>query len=149
MWSFPNSLNINTPEAQEILRSLPPLRSYPGWIVEETNNLLSTQISIATLRYNSVPFRKIIALLLISNHATLLVVIRLTAMGITWRPHMVGGSYSIFSDCLVQRLKNIIVWRRRGLNCMKTIEAKAFIIDEIEQFKKRAIKRLEEWHDES
>lgn len=148
MWSL-QSLIINNDENQRIFQSIQPITPYPSFLIEETSLLNKMQMAICILRYNNVSFRNIAKLFGISSHNTIGVAIKRTAMSILWIPHHEGGSTSIISPVLINRLKNQITWRRKGLNCMKTIEAKSFILDELSDFKKRAIQRLYDWNDAS
>ena len=127
-----------------ILNSLGQLDEYPGWLIEE-NILNPMQKIVCTLRYNNVSYEKIHKLTGITSPNTITRIIKLTATSRIWHQGQQGGSYSLISDVTIKRLKNKVTWSRQGLNCMKTFEAKEFILDEVNLVQQRAVQRLREW----
>ena len=105
------------------------------WLPEE-KDLHPIQKAVCCLRYNNISYDNISSLLHIKSHNTIVSIIRLTAGSRKWEPGREGGRYSLVSDILIEKLKNKIIFSRRGLNCMKTIEAKAMINDLIDKTKK-------------
>ena len=123
------------------------LQPYPHWLPEE-NILPLKQKAVCMLRYNNVPYTKISELLGISSPNTITRIIRLTAGSRIWVEGQQGGHNALVSQVIINKLKNQIVWKRKGLNCMKSFEARQIIAEEIEETRKRGKIRLREWHAE-
>ena len=120
---------------------------YPDWLSEDVL-LPIKQRTVCMLRYNNIPYTKIQELLGISSPNTISSIIRLAAGSRPWNEGKQGGHVSILSPVIIQKLKNEIAWKRKGLNCMKTFEARQFIIEHIEEVKVRGRIRLKQWNSE-
>lgn len=146
MW-FPRNLFKINEQTIPLINSLPRLDPYPNWLIEECQ-LNEIQKAVCTLRYNNIKYSTIQALLGISSPNTISSIIRLTAGSRIWTGAQ-GGRISLISTVLIQRMINKINWKRRGLNCLKTFEAKQFILEELEDARRRGIERLHEWKAEN
>ena len=141
MWTIHSLFRVNETTIP-IIQSLPHLDEY-NWLLEESE-LSQIQKAVCTLRYNNIPYSTIQLLLGITSPNTIVSIIRLTAGSRKWSGQQ-GGRISLVSDVIIKRMKNKIEWRRRGLNCLKTFEAKQFILEEMQETYKRGIQRLHEW----
>ena len=143
MWtSIVQTFNIMTSDQILLskLRSLVPI----NWTIAETLTLTDEQKSICILRKNGFTYHEIRLLTKISSPNTISAIIKYTACGIPFYLGRQGGSYSIYSSTVCHALKRRVHFRTNALNCLRTNEAKQIILEEIEDVKKRALKRLEE-----
>ena len=139
---------VLTKEQQTIMDRIRALniRAY-HFTAEETTHFSILQIAICTLRYNKVSYRKIIKLFDLPGPETITTVLKLTARGFNWeKSKMTDGSYPKFPNTFYDTLKQTILARTSGQNCLKTAEAKQLIYDSVEEFNANTIKKLVEWN---
>ena len=142
MWSI-SHLCINE-STQHLLPRLQNLRQV-SWSVVEITSLSLLQRTVCTLKFNNFTWRDIQQLTGISSPNTISSILRLTACSVVYHQGRQGGSYSVYSETILRALRAKVNFRRRGLNCLTTYEAKQLILEELEEIKKRAIRRLTDW----
>ena len=133
-----------SPKLIEKFKSMKPV----SWTVIETLAFSPKQKLVCNLIANNFTWNEVSVIAKISSPNTISTIIRLSALSIPFVEGRQGGSYSVFSETVVRSLSNKVAYRRKGLNCLKTHEAKQLILEEIEEIRQRGLKRLNEWGSE-
>lgn len=123
-------------------RNYDNIKMFP-WSEEGIERFLSLeQMAICECRFNGMNYSELQDLFEISSPTTLTAVFRLTAGSIRWEHGQPGGKKSIITDLIMSHLSTTIAQRRHGMNCLKTLEAKEMINQEVEQAKQKGVWRL-------
>ena len=143
MWNIP--ISVLPEEVRGEASRLGPMLQEPTWTEFDLMMLHPYQIIIGNMLFNHYSWATIQRLLGITSPNTIKAIILLTARSQIWEKGRHGGSYSMISPIIIRELGNVVRRQRHGLNCMKTIEAKALVLDQLEAVKKRGIERLSIW----